>query len=123
MPPEEGNGAAVLCDANGSLDYPSKTSPGTPPPEQASAVTPLPEQASAETPPPEGWDEEYDNSFEQPPFSSVMSTYMGLGVFVVFGHFRELLRRLGLDKTMSTSEYGNEVRMMLIYCCNDYYSF
>jgi hypothetical protein len=52
---------------------------------------------------------EYDETFEDPPFLAIMSAYLCLFLFVVFGHFRDLLRRWGFDKTMDSSEFGNEV--------------
>jgi len=51
---------------------------------------------------------EYDETFEDPPFLAIMSAYLCLFLFVVFGHFRDLLRRWGFDKTMDSSEFGNE---------------
>ena len=57
---------------------------------------------------------EYDDRFEDPPFLSIMSAYLCLFLLVVFGHFRDLLRKWGFDKTMDTSEFGNEVWMMAI---------
>ena len=57
---------------------------------------------------------EYDETFENPPFFSIMSAYLCLFLLVVFGHFRDLLRRWGFDKTMDASEFGNEVRLLLI---------
>ena len=57
---------------------------------------------------------DYDESFENPPFLSIMSAYLCLFLLVIFGHIRDLLRKWGFDKTMDSSEFGNEVRQLLI---------
>lgn len=114
MPPEERNGDGSQCDTE--CPYPTSS---TPPPqleEVSDKGRDIEKRGNSEgikEETEEGFekeeDEEYDSSFESLPFFSIMSTYMGLGLFVIFGHLRDLLRRLGLDKTMSTLEYGNKV--------------
>ena len=54
---------------------------------------------------------EYDETFEDPPFLSIMSAYLCLFLLVMFGHIRDLLRSWGFDKTMDTSEFGNKVKL------------
>jgi len=53
-------------------------------------------------------EEVYDESIEQPPFYVMISVYIGLAVFVLYGHLRDLLRKLGIDKTMMEREDSNQ---------------
>lgn len=93
MPPEERSGETL--DQDDATAAPVNTKPRR--------VTPATRKQS------EPEYDEYDESFENPPFLMVMGAYMCLSLFVIFGHLREFLRRIGLDGTMDTTEYGNSV--------------
>ena len=54
-------------------------------------------------------DESYDSTMEYPDALTAIGTFMGLALFVLFGHLRDFLRRMGWDKTMDSTEYGNKV--------------
>ncbi|CAD5110954.1 DgyrCDS309 [Dimorphilus gyrociliatus] len=42
--------------------------------------------------------ETFHESFEETPLPVAVLTYLGYGVLIIFGHMRDLLRRLGLEK-------------------------
>ena len=48
-------------------------------------------------------------TFEETPLLVAVITYIGYGILVVFGHFRDFLRYRGLEKTKAAKEKGNKV--------------
>ena len=53
--------------------------------------------------------EEAKQLFEETPLLVAVITYIGYGVLVCFGYFRDLLRFLELDRTKQAQEKGNKV--------------
>ncbi|XP_070578589.1 serine palmitoyltransferase 2-like [Ptychodera flava] len=48
------------------------------------------------------------SSYEEPPMVIAIMTYMAYALLVVVGHFRDFLRRVGIEKTVGAKERGNE---------------
>lgn len=51
----------------------------------------------------------FEESFEETPLLVAVITYIGYGILVCFGYFRDLLRYYGLEKTKTAKEKKNEV--------------
>ena len=51
----------------------------------------------------------FEESFEETPLLVAVITYIGYGILVCFGYFRDLLRYYGLEKTKAAKEKKNEV--------------
>ncbi len=56
-----------------------------------------------------------EESFEETPLLVAVITYIGYGVLVCFGYFRDLLRYYGFEKNKSAKEKGNEVGQIYDY--------
>eukprot|EP00112_Aurelia_sp_Birch-Aquarium-sp1_P021621 Seg587.1 transcript_id=Seg587.1/GoldUCD/mRNA.D3Y31 product="Serine palmitoyltransferase 2" protein_id=Seg587.1/GoldUCD/D3Y31 len=50
----------------------------------------------------------FEESFEETPLLVAVITYIGYGILVCFGYFRDLLRYYGLEKTKTAKEKKNE---------------
>lgn len=48
-------------------------------------------------------------TFEETPLSVAIWTYLGYGIIILFGHFRDLLRRWGIEKVPLSAEKLKEV--------------
>ena len=49
--------------------------------------------------------------FEQATLLIAMIAYLNLGLLVVFGYIRDLMRMFGYECTVGAKEWGNEVRL------------
>ena len=47
--------------------------------------------------------------FEQTPLLIAVLTYLGYGILILFGHLRDLMRRIGIEKLPVASEPVKEV--------------
>ena len=70
------------------------------------SFTSQPKNGLIKSEPPRNTSEEM---FEETPLIVAVITYIGYGILVVFGYFRDFLRYRGLEKTKGAKERGNEV--------------
>ena len=49
--------------------------------------------------------------FEYAPLSIALIAYLNLGLLVVFGYIRDLMRMFGYECTVGAKEWGNEVKL------------
>ena len=50
------------------------------------------------------------DEFEDTPFHAAVMTYLAYFFYIIFGYFRDFLRKHGLEKCKTVKENGNEVR-------------
>ena len=50
------------------------------------------------------------DEFEETPFHAAVMTYLAYFFYIIFGYFRDFLRKHGLEKCKTVKENGNEVR-------------
>lgn len=60
-----------------------------------------------------------EDSFEQTPMYVAVLTYMGYGIVILFGYFRDFLRAVGLEKCHQAQEREEQkVGLLSIYFSN-----
>jgi len=53
---------------------------------------------------------EFRDEFEETPFHASVMTYLAYFFYIIFGYFRDFLRKYGSEKCNTVKENGNELK-------------